>query len=292
MGTSLDLAEGKRSFQNGEYKKAFRQLLPVAVKGKPDAEYAVGYMYFYGYGVPMDPDSGVFWMQQAAAQCYPPAIHALGLIHEAIPTPVVPAYPIQVEPELLQRQRTSMNSPRDSVMQTLPQQVAAAQPAAQTEKPLDTQVASATVPAQNKLPADLEAQRPQVASAPEPIQGKALPIMQDNHVATAAPASVPAVPLDVAVKKQLVAEVCQAPDYSLQVFGSYELQPVKDLQAKLHLTNTSHIYRTTHEGKEWYVLTFGNFASAHEASATKKNLPDDLRKLDPWVRNTNQLAVV
>jgi TPR repeat protein len=64
--TAENLQLGKMTFNNGDFKQAFRQLLPLASEGNADAEYAVGYMYYYGYGVAEDSDTGIFWMQKAA----------------------------------------------------------------------------------------------------------------------------------------------------------------------------------------------------------------------------------
>ena len=80
MRVQQGLQSGKISFESGEYKQAFRELMPVAVEGNAQAEYAVGYMYFYGYGVARDSESGIFWMQKAAAQHYALAEQALQLI--------------------------------------------------------------------------------------------------------------------------------------------------------------------------------------------------------------------
>jgi TPR repeat protein len=77
---SAKLQEGKSSFESGDFKEAFHRLLPLASEGNAHAEYAVGYMYYYGYGVPVDAESGIFWMQKSANQNYAPAIKALGLI--------------------------------------------------------------------------------------------------------------------------------------------------------------------------------------------------------------------
>jgi TPR repeat protein len=76
------LATGKQSFISGDYKESFHTLLPLASQGVPQAEYAVGYMYYYGYGVTRDSESGTFWMQKAAQQNYKPARDALDLIHK------------------------------------------------------------------------------------------------------------------------------------------------------------------------------------------------------------------
>lgn len=83
------LNQGKRFFEEGFYKKAMRELLPLACDGNPDAQYAVGYMYYYGYGVAQDTDVGYFWIARSASQGYIPAINAERLMakpENALPT--------------------------------------------------------------------------------------------------------------------------------------------------------------------------------------------------------------
>jgi TPR repeat protein len=77
---------GKRNFKEGDYKAAFHELLPLALQGNTQAEYAVGYMYYYGYGVPADSESGMAWMDRAASQGSMQAQRALQEIHTR-PTP-------------------------------------------------------------------------------------------------------------------------------------------------------------------------------------------------------------
>lgn len=75
-----DLQQGKRYFEAGYYRRALNQLLPLACDGEPEAQYAVGYMYYYGYGPAQDTDIGVFWIKRSARQNYLPAIQALQII--------------------------------------------------------------------------------------------------------------------------------------------------------------------------------------------------------------------
>jgi|SRR5579862_8818940 len=74
------LEQGKRYFEAGFYKRAMQALMPVAADGSVEAQYAVGFMYYYGYGVSQDTNVGYFWIQRAAAQHYVPAIRALRTI--------------------------------------------------------------------------------------------------------------------------------------------------------------------------------------------------------------------
>lgn len=91
---SQELQLGKTLYAAGDYKPAFRQLLPLAADGKAEAQYAVGYMYYYGYGVAQDTESGLFWMTKSATQNYAPAISALGMLARKEPhsSPSQPLY--------------------------------------------------------------------------------------------------------------------------------------------------------------------------------------------------------
>jgi TPR repeat protein len=74
------LASGKRAFQQGHYKTAMYILLPLACDGIAEAQYAVGYMHYYGYGVIEDKQVGCIWIERAAHLGYPPAVEAIKMI--------------------------------------------------------------------------------------------------------------------------------------------------------------------------------------------------------------------
>jgi TPR repeat protein len=76
-GMYEELQQGKHTFAAGDYATAFHQLLPVAINGNKEAQYAVGYMYYNGLGVATDTETGVDWMKKSAQQGYAPAENAL-----------------------------------------------------------------------------------------------------------------------------------------------------------------------------------------------------------------------
>jgi TPR repeat protein len=76
-GMYEELQQGKHTFSSGDYQTSFRQLLPVAVRGDKEAQYAVGYMYYNGLGVAQDSQTGIVWMKRSAEQHYAPAENAM-----------------------------------------------------------------------------------------------------------------------------------------------------------------------------------------------------------------------
>lgn len=59
---------GKQHFILADYHSAYKELYPVARAGKADAQYAVGYMQYYGLGTLRNRVSGMQWMEKSAKQ--------------------------------------------------------------------------------------------------------------------------------------------------------------------------------------------------------------------------------
>ncbi|MCX7115530.1 MAG: sel1 repeat family protein [Gammaproteobacteria bacterium] len=80
--THLDLREGIHAFRLQNYRDAFVRLVPEAKRGQPDAQYAVGFMYYYGQGVVEDRNKALFWIRLAACQGQLEAVEALKLMQD------------------------------------------------------------------------------------------------------------------------------------------------------------------------------------------------------------------
>lgn len=82
------------------------QLQQAAQAGDPDAQYALGYLYYYGKGVPQNSGMALNWMKRAAVQGQEQAVKAMALlgqpeptVHEAVPlasTAPAPAESVKV----------------------------------------------------------------------------------------------------------------------------------------------------------------------------------------------------
>ena len=74
--------QGKSLFLAQKYEEAARILLPLAQQGQLDAQYSVGYMYHYGYGLPRNEKEATRWITTAAARGHLKAQQALQLIDD------------------------------------------------------------------------------------------------------------------------------------------------------------------------------------------------------------------
>lgn len=78
----LNLEEGMTNFKIQNYRSAFIYLMPEAEKGQPDAQYAIGFMYYYGEGVLEDKKKALLWIKRAAKKGQPQAIKAIRLLRK------------------------------------------------------------------------------------------------------------------------------------------------------------------------------------------------------------------
>ena len=84
---TLDIAQN--NFRAGEYSKALSQLTFLAINDDREAQYALGYMYYYGLGTTENIDIARGWFRESAAAGFKQAEQAL----KQIDPPVSNAFP-------------------------------------------------------------------------------------------------------------------------------------------------------------------------------------------------------
>lgn len=80
ISNRMNFEEGIRSFQIQNYREAFIRLMPIAKAGNPDAQYAVGYMYYYGEGVVENREKAWYWIKCAAKSGQADAVRAMQIL--------------------------------------------------------------------------------------------------------------------------------------------------------------------------------------------------------------------
>jgi uncharacterized protein len=79
--TAAELDEAVAAAHAGDYAAALRRLSPLAEKGDARAQFDIGFMHAYGWGVPRNPAEAIAWYRKAAEQGLQVAQHFLGIAY-------------------------------------------------------------------------------------------------------------------------------------------------------------------------------------------------------------------
>jgi TPR repeat protein len=74
--------EGVQAYASGDYPKAIAEFKPLAEHGDPKAQFAMGSLYHYGYGVRMDQAEAAKWFHLAADRGDAQSQYYLGMIYD------------------------------------------------------------------------------------------------------------------------------------------------------------------------------------------------------------------
>lgn len=79
--------------------------------------------------------------------------------------------------------------------------------------------------------------------------------------------------------------------YTIQMFADVSRASVLELARANRLGADTAIFESLHEGRPWYSLVYGDFASLEAAKAAKRNVPATVRKWSPWIRTFRSVQV-
>lgn len=71
------MEEAHRAYAAKEYERVFHLVFPLAATGNDQAQYTLGYLFFYGLGVEKSEAQAMNWIQRAAAHGNRKALQAL-----------------------------------------------------------------------------------------------------------------------------------------------------------------------------------------------------------------------
>ncbi|MGF1623453.1 MAG: tetratricopeptide repeat protein [Alphaproteobacteria bacterium] len=79
---AADVMEGWGAYEAGDYARALELFSDDAVAGDPEAQYALGWLYGNGMGVPQDYAAALMWYERSARQGNMDAQNSAGFIHD------------------------------------------------------------------------------------------------------------------------------------------------------------------------------------------------------------------
>jgi len=89
VAVAANFSSAYSTYLSGDYKAAFKEMLPSAEQGSVDAQYWIAAMYGSGKGVPTNDKTAVMWWTLAAEQGHTKAQYNLGVMYgsgKGVPT--------------------------------------------------------------------------------------------------------------------------------------------------------------------------------------------------------------
>lgn len=250
VGNSYGAARG--AYQSGDYLAAAERLIPLAEGGDPRAQYALGYMYFYGKGVLPDRDRALALFRESARQGNARASEALRLLKE-----------------------DSANG-ASALPDTMPVAVAAPNGGGNPEN-------EATAAPVTEVP---PAAPPE--SMPEATSPVTAPLVNAVETAEAVTPPSSAKPdSSPAIRGERGSEWLRNHDpdnLTIQLVAGGELEGVQQFVAEHRLNERVAIVEGQRNGASWFVVLYGVYEGYQAAQAALAALPGDLRVNQPWIR--------
>jgi len=147
---------------------------------------------------------------------------------------------------------------------------------------------SGQLPEPIALPEPAPVQAPTVVAAPEPVAPAA---PAGTPPSTPEPAAqAPTAPAATTAYRQADwYRQRAASEYALQLLGTRSRQAALDfINAQPGVADMGY-FETLHEGKPWFVVTQGRYAGRAQAQQGVAQLPESLRKLEPWPRSMGSI---
>lgn len=260
-GGSVRASGGAANMSSGRYAMSLPEIRKAANSGDADAQYALGFMYYYGKQVDRDMTLAKKWIRKAAAQGQKRAITAMTLLGESAPA-------VAPKANFAAKQKTT--------------RVAAMKPTQQyTEK--STKGSTAKITTITKATSKSRHTTPVMAkNSSAPINAAITPKTQ----VIAANSSKPSYKVSQKQLNDFQKKLLKKQDdhFTLQLLGSRHLDQVEAVVEQNHLAKNSAIYHTYFKNKDWYVLVYGDYETPDDALSAIDRLPPMAQQLKPWVK--------
>ena len=246
--------EAKTNFDQKNYQNAFAKIQGPASAGNAEAQYALGYMYYYGKGTPVNQALGKQWILKAAQTGNKNAQQAYQMIlaQEQQITPPAEATNMAL-PVAIHNKNKRQDAPtaHPATIKT-----AIASPVVKTASPITKSVTTLPIKAASKPTKTVTAIVPPV------------PKTNQKH------AQVKSQPL--AVNKQQ--------HYTIQLVAASKESNAKAYINQHQLGSMAKASPRKVKDKVFYVVNYGDYPTREAALVAIKTLPAEVQATKPWVR--------
>jgi septal ring-binding cell division protein DamX len=260
-----------------KYNCSLSAIERAASNGDPDAQYALGYMYFYGVGTVRDTEAATLWIDRAAAQGQPLAKRAQSLMSETQNTHV-PGYP----PHMGQQPRKSV-SELNSQAPTKP--IGAALPGYKKKQAASDDLG--VLPSIKRIPEQSETATPVTPIARKSPTPRAA--VARSRPASARQQQVAQLKRQIVTQKAAAQRQLDGEYYTLQLMATPHFKRLLSFIDTYKIDKESNYFAAKRGDDTLYVLVYGHYRSRAEANQAAKHLPLQLQAMHPWIRHSEAI---
>lgn len=268
-----------------KYNCSLSKIETAAERGDPDAQYALGYMYYYGVGTVRDTQAAKLWISRAAAQGQPLAIRARHILYSnEYPSMGGVSGPDAGGPaasgKLPQYKKVDIHQantrvPTEPLNKYLPAYQKNNTPSSSSSTSKNNTPSSSSSTSTNNS----SSTPPPLSHRNAPKNKKKLSVQTAMHHKTSRRGS------GGSIRAGKQALLSSKASYTVQLMASVDLKSVKDFIKRHHLQDKTHYFHASYQGHQWYMLLYGAYKSHHEAQAAIQRLPRSIQALHPWIKS-------
>lgn len=289
------LRDAQSAYARQDYRKAAELLAVPAMQGNAEAQYALGYLYYYGRGVRKDQRRARAWFEDAARLGHAGARQALELMTVYAQMPPLPGEETPVKQDGESVADPAEASAADNVQTSVGNEGESRSTAAETANAAASQTPAPQTPVETTAPAATQGTDTAVPAAPaapptRPLHSAEMPaVAPEVTPATTVKASwressAPALQRTSLAAIEDTASSKVRPRYTIHLLSSRNLADLERLVQAHGLTDI-HYYAVDRADGRHYRLIFGGFQTMAEARRVLDALPHALQAHRPWVNN-------
>ena len=129
-----------------------------------------------------------------------------------------------------------------------------------------------------------------LATAKQPKQSKAVPVKRPKnfkHAKSIKKIQRRQVPIYTGDEKHILNQ--PAKNYTLQLLGTSQRKGIEQYIQVHNLQGKAYYFKTTRQGKPWYILIYGSYKTRDLAQKQMHKLSNTLKDLKPWPREINTI---
>jgi len=250
------LEKARQAYNQENYGEAAAILTPLAEQGDANAQYALGYLYHNGLGVPRNYKLAIQWMTAASAKGNQKASEALRRISEL--DSELP------DDNLNEEQASTESTPMEPIL------ISGKKVGAD-----DTTKTTTTAVATDHEPESKSNMAAKHEPAPAPTAEKS----KASEANTTAESQT-----DFSTDEKWIMDQPKM-NYSIQLIATGNKSALMQFITENNLSSSAKYYKSQRNSKDWYTLIQGSYDSHDTARKAIKELTPGLQDLKPWIKS-------